>query len=335
MASSHPNVVTLHRVFDSPTDPYVYIVLEYCPDGDLFSMVIDSERYLMPPEPYVQDRSRTDGCPVPESPEYVEERVKLDNLIKTVYDQILSAIEYCHSLGLYHRDIKPENILCSADGQRVYLADFGLATGERYSTDFGCGSSFYMSPECQDGAGRRLTQYSTAANDVWSLGIILITLVCARNPWKEAVLTDDTFREYAKNPDFLLDILPISRALNDVLKRVFCIDEEKRCTVSELRASIRGVPRLTASNYETWERLLQRGLLKASRPKEHAQVPVEKNTFSNPDTNSSPSPSPVHSPPNASWDYGPKQGKFGQGLGPFAPTSSDDSWRILEKGRPR
>jgi serine/threonine protein kinase len=53
---------------------------------------------------------------------------------------------YCHHYGVYHRDLKPENILVFEGGTRVKLADFGLATTEEDSVDFGCGSTFYFSP---------------------------------------------------------------------------------------------------------------------------------------------------------------------------------------------
>lgn len=51
-----------------------------------------------------------------------------------------------HSLGISHRDIKPENIVCSQDGTRVRICDFGLATSEERSSEFGCGSTFYIAP---------------------------------------------------------------------------------------------------------------------------------------------------------------------------------------------
>lgn len=63
-----------------------------------------------------------------------------------VFLQILDGVEHCHELGIFHRDLKPENILCARGGERLMIADFGLATSEKQSTDFGCGSTFYMSP---------------------------------------------------------------------------------------------------------------------------------------------------------------------------------------------
>ena len=58
-------------------------------------------------------------------------------MIRTVFLQIVDAVEYCHSMGIFHRDLKPENILCTRGGSRICIADFGLATSERLSTDFG------------------------------------------------------------------------------------------------------------------------------------------------------------------------------------------------------
>lgn len=248
MASGHPNVVSLHRVIDNADDPCVYVVLDYCPDGDLFSMITEAQRYMLPAPPSSQ------RCPPAADFAFSQERRQMDALIRDVFDQILDAVEYCHRMGIYHRDLKPENILCLQGGAKVVLADFGLATGEKTSSDFGCGSTFYMGPECQGGITHRLANYSTAANDVWSLGVILVNLICGRNPWKQACPADDTFREYLRNPEFLKEILPISDEVNSILKRVFTFRAEARCSISELRKMLHSVDRLTATAAEIQNR---------------------------------------------------------------------------------
>jgi serine/threonine protein kinase len=114
-ASFHPNVVSLVKIMDTPDTTYV--VIEYCPEGDLFSNITERGKY-----------------------------VANDYMAKSIFLQILDAVEYCHSVGIYHRDLKPENILVTDDGMTVKLADFGLATTDRITSDYGCGSTFYMSP---------------------------------------------------------------------------------------------------------------------------------------------------------------------------------------------
>jgi serine/threonine protein kinase len=114
-ASHHPNVVSLHKIMDA--EDCTYVVLEYCPEGDLFASITETGFYL-----------------------------GHDYRIKKAFLQILDAVEFCHSVGIYHRDLKPENILVTDEGNTVKLADFGLATRDPITADFGCGSTFYMSP---------------------------------------------------------------------------------------------------------------------------------------------------------------------------------------------
>lgn len=114
-ASAHPNVVSLVKVLD--TVDCTYVIIEYCPEGDLFTNITERGHY-----------------------------VGNDVLARRVFLQLLDAVEHCHSMGIYHRDLKPENVLVTNGGLTVKLADFGLATTEAVTSDFGCGSTFYMSP---------------------------------------------------------------------------------------------------------------------------------------------------------------------------------------------
>ena len=147
------------------------------------------------------------------------------------------------------------------------LSDFGLATSDPVSRDFGCGSSYYMSPgkspsclvgiiinhipaECYGGIFERVTAYATRQNDIWALGVILVNLTCGRNPWRQASPNDDTFRAFVKDPEFLPSILPVSYSCNQILKRIFTMNPQTRISLPELRTAIRAVNRFTMTNEE-------------------------------------------------------------------------------------
>lgn len=109
----------------------------------------------------------------------------------------------------------------------------------------------FSKTECQGGIHRNSKPYKSAPNDVWSLGVILINLTAGRNPWKQASVKDDTFNAYLLDPDFLLSILPITSELNEIIKRIFCVNPEKRIRLHELRrkiASCRHFTRLSISH---------------------------------------------------------------------------------------
>jgi serine/threonine protein kinase len=105
------------------------------------------------------------------------------------------------------------------------------------SEDHGCGSTFYMSPECLDQSSRN-TSYRCAPNDIWSLGVILVNLTCGRNPWKQASVEDSTYKAFTRNRDFLKTILPLSDELNDILGMIFESDPKQRIDVTELKQRI-------------------------------------------------------------------------------------------------
>ncbi|KAF7325732.1 Serine/threonine protein kinase [Mycena kentingensis (nom. inval.)] len=208
LCGAHPAVVTLHRVVEEAS--HTFIVLDFAPDGDLFSQILYGCRYL--------GNTR---------------------LIKHVFAQLLDAVEYCHSMQIFHRDLKPENVLCFDDGYRVALTDFGLATTEKLSEEFRTGSVYHMSPECQGGDFSPTGAYSPMFNDIWSLGIVLLNLATGRNPWKAAIPADSTFRAYLHDPaHFLPSVLPISSALNAVLVRMLALDWRDRPTIPEIRVAL-------------------------------------------------------------------------------------------------
>ncbi|KAF5381357.1 hypothetical protein D9615_008329 [Tricholomella constricta] len=211
ISSAHPGIVTLHRVIEDHDN--TYIIMDYAPDHDLFTQILNNCRYL-----------------------------GNDALIKHIFLQLIDALEYCHSLGIYHRDLKPENILCFEEGYRVAITDFGLATTEKMSGELHTGSIYHMSPECQGGAFAIDGSYSPMSNDVWSLGIILLNLATGRNPWRTATVNDVTFQAYLRDPlNFFPSVLPISLEINDILVQMLHVDWTQRATLAEIRQQMEDI----------------------------------------------------------------------------------------------
>ncbi|KAL0088550.1 kinase-like domain-containing protein [Phycomyces blakesleeanus] len=207
--SAHPHIIGLKHVIRQPG--WIHVVMEYGPEGDLFSSIADKDVYF-----------------------------GNHDIIRKVFLQLIDAVTYCHDNHVYHRDLKPENILVFDSGHTLKLADFGLATTDPISKDYGCGSGFYFSPECQGDLAHPAHRvgYASAPNDIWSLGIVLINLAAGRNPWRQASLKDETFKAYMSDPDLLFKILPISKELHTILKRTLCVDPIRRIELDELRERI-------------------------------------------------------------------------------------------------
>ncbi|KND01276.1 RAN protein kinase [Spizellomyces punctatus DAOM BR117] len=208
LLSGHDHIVKLFKTID--TDDCLYLVLEYC-DTDLFDLI--------------------------------EKRNGLDpTLARTLFHQLLDASEYCHSKGIYHRDLKPENVLVTFTGDdtiSLKLTDFGLATTQEWSTEFGCGSVRYMAPECLDASG---PGYSTPANDVWGLGIMLINLLTGQNPWIEPTATDPLFETMLNSGfDPVRRQFGFSESLGWILERMFCLDPFERASLAQVREWMQGI----------------------------------------------------------------------------------------------
>ncbi|KAJ3142642.1 hypothetical protein HK100_011932 [Physocladia obscura] len=194
-----------------------------------------------------------------------------DTAVKRIFSQIVDAVIHCHSKGIYHRDLKPENCLIVSSNSAptdysIKLTDFGLATSEKWSTEMGCGSVRYMAPECFDphyvSSNPNIKQskdkkqpgpfvsmsskngYPPASSDVWSLGVILVNLLFAKNPWFEAHPSDPIFSSFvSSNPNILRQQFSLSPHFDALLRRCFDLDPRRRCSVHDLKVLVDTMPR--------------------------------------------------------------------------------------------
>lgn len=142
---NHPNIVRYVEHFENRNN--LYIVMEYCDDGDLHGKI---KRGPM-------NESR----------------------ILYYYSQVCLAMEYLHSRHILHRDIKTMNVFLMKNGS-VKLGDFGIATVLRNTMGMAstvCGTPYYFSPEiCKN------KPYNNKS-DVWALGVLLYELATGRHPF--------------------------------------------------------------------------------------------------------------------------------------------------------
>ncbi|KAL1749138.1 kinase-like domain-containing protein [Schizophyllum fasciatum] len=217
----HPNIITLRETVE--TADFLFLVMDLCDGHDLFS-AIESKAFVGHTE-----------------------------LIQDGYAQILDAVSFCHKNGIYHRDLKPENILVSLDLRRLYLTDFGLATRDPDSVTIGCGSGYYMSPECLGSKAFRVPSFPNGPTDVWALGVILIAMCSGRLPWLRAELADANFEAYITNPFYFVEVLPITPAVNTLLRRVFRTRPEKRIPIAQLREAVLNLDTFYVEGHEVRE----------------------------------------------------------------------------------
>ena len=206
---NHPNIVNLIKCFE--TKAHIYLVLEYCSMGDLYEAI------------------RLGRGPL-----------QTEN-VREFMLQLVNAVDFMHSKGLYHRDIKPENIFLCQDGS-MKLGDLGLATAEAWSFEACVGSDRYMAPEQYDPTD---TGYAPAKSDTWAVGICLLNILFSRNPFVTPTESDKLFYDFARDSQALFDIFPnMSQDTFDVLVHAMAIDPKKR-SLSSVRQALEKVVAFT------------------------------------------------------------------------------------------
>ncbi|KAK3119575.1 hypothetical protein QOZ80_9AG0672410 [Eleusine coracana subsp. coracana] len=153
---AHKNIVELHEVM--ATRNKIYFVMEYVKGGELFDKIEKSGRLT-------------------------------EEIAHKYFQQLISAVDHCHSRGVFHRDLKPENLLLD-ENENLKVSDFGLSALSESRRQDGllhttCGTPAYVAPEVISKTG-----YDGAKSDIWSCGAVLFVLVAGYLPFQGSNLME-------------------------------------------------------------------------------------------------------------------------------------------------
>ncbi|XP_053334314.1 serine/threonine-protein kinase MARK2 isoform X13 [Clarias gariepinus] len=190
---NHPNIVKLFEEIE--TEKTLYLVMEYASGGEVFDYLVAHGR--------MKEK---------------EARAK--------FRQIVSAVQYCHQKFIVHRDLKAENLLLDAD-MNIKIADFGFSNeftlGNKLDTF--CGSPPYAAPELFQGK-----KYDGPEVDVWSLGVILYTLVSGSLPFDGQNLKE--LRERVLRGKYRIPFY-MSTDCENLLKKFLILNPTKRGSLEQ------------------------------------------------------------------------------------------------------
>ncbi|XP_041051528.1 ribosomal protein S6 kinase alpha-6 isoform X1 [Carcharodon carcharias] len=201
----HPNIITLKDVYDDGR--YVYLVSELLKGGELLDRLLRQK--------YFSER---------------EASAVLFTITKTV--------EYLHCQGVVHRDLKPSNILYmdeSGDPESIRICDFGFAKqlrGENGLLMTPCYTANFVAPEVL------MQQGYDAACDIWSLGVLLYTMLAGYTPFANG--PNDTAEEILLrigSGKFSLsggNWDTVSDAAKDLLSNMLHVDPHQRFTAEQV-----------------------------------------------------------------------------------------------------
>ncbi|XP_031112620.1 CBL-interacting serine/threonine-protein kinase 11-like [Ipomoea triloba] len=192
----NPHTMTLHEVLATKTK--IFFVMEFAKGGELFAKVAKGR--------FSEDLSRK------------------------YFRQLIYAVGYCHSRGIFHRDLKPENLLLDENGD-LKVSDFGLSALTDQVRQDGllhtlCGTPAYVAPEILSKKG-----YDGAKVDVWSCGVILYVLTAGFLPFNDPnlmVMYKKIYKGEFRCPKWM------SPDLKRLLSRLLDTNPETRITIDEI-----------------------------------------------------------------------------------------------------
>ncbi|CAO2641319.1 Death-associated protein kinase 3 [Lemmus lemmus] len=196
----HPNIITLHDVFENKTD--VVLILELVSGGELFDFLAEKE-------------SLTED----EATQFLK--------------QILDGVHYLHSKRIAHFDLKPENIMLldkHAASPRIKLIDFGIAhrieAGSEFKNIFG--TPEFVAPE--------IVNYEPLGleADMWSIGVITYILLSGASPFlgetKQETLTNISAVNYDFDEEYFSSTSELAK---DFIRRLLVKDPKRRMTIAQ------------------------------------------------------------------------------------------------------
>jgi len=193
----HNNVVNFEHFFEDSEN--VYILLELCTNQSMNDLL--------------------------------RRRKRLHELEVQCYTtQLCTAVKYMNSHRVIHRDLKLGNLFLN-DKMEVKVGDFGLATklefdGERKRTI--CGTPNYIAPEILEGK-----QGHSYEVDVWSIGVIIYTLIIGKPPFETSDVKT-TYKRIRSNQYTFPETATISDEARDLITRILQGDPSKRPTIEEI-----------------------------------------------------------------------------------------------------
>ncbi|OHT03823.1 CAMK family protein kinase [Tritrichomonas foetus] len=190
----HPSLVALEDVVYDQN--LIYLIMEYCQNGELFQVIAD--------------HGRLD-----------------EEMSRHIFSQIVYGMIYIHSRDIAHRDLKPENILLDRD-MNAKITDFGLChqVDQNSLLKTPCGSPFYAPPEVISNV-----PYDGKLGDVWSLGVVLYTMVTGALPWQES--NQIQLFQQIIDANFTIP-RNLSPALRDLISRLMRPDPNDRPQMQEI-----------------------------------------------------------------------------------------------------
>ncbi|KAI0777665.1 Pkinase-domain-containing protein [Trametes elegans] len=247
----HPHVTQLYEVIATETS--IWLVTELCSGGELFD--------------YLAEKGRLS-----------EEETRV------LFGQLCLAVAYVHEKGIVHRDLKLENVLLD-ERCRVKLGDFGFTREfERGSLlETFCGTTGYAAPEML-----LAKKYLGPEVDIWSLGVILYTLLTGTLPFDdddESIMRDKVIKGEFDDPEWLSD------DARNLLANILQVDPTKRLTIAQILTH----PWFTASTNLAKRNSSQSSLPVPSRSVSPAQLQIATSSYPQPLSASTASDATFHS----------------------------------------